>query len=65
MGDSGIRKLEGIVLLGQGKTKALPTLASKRGEGRRGNFFESKSISIANEKVILSGLLGLGLMRSC
>lgn len=65
MGDLGTRKLEGIVLFEPGKTKALPTLASKRGKGRRENFFENKSISIANEKVILSDLLGLGLMCSC
>lgn len=65
MGDLRRGVLAGSVLLEPDKTKALPVLAATKGKERRGNFSQNKSIAIANEKVILSGLLGLGLICSC
>ena len=65
MGNLGTRKLEGIVLLEPGKTKAQPMLASTSGKEKYGTFSENKNISRANEKVILSGLLNLVLMCLC
>lgn len=57
MGNFGTKKLEGIVLLEPGKTKALPMLASTRGKEKYGTFSENKNIPRANEKVILGDLL--------